>query len=83
MRTIGEVQKERHKICRMKRTNEEHLLEDWDDVQCALSPANLMQQALGRLACNSPAMGNVMAGVMAAVSFFRKRRHSDKGSCGC
>ncbi len=79
--SMSGVQAELAKLRRMKRTNLKHIEEDWEDIRYALSPSNLLQQAMGRLACRSSFFGNILAGVHAASGLFRSR---DKhGSCGC
>ncbi len=77
--SMSEIQAEQVKLRRMKRTNIKHLNEDLEDVKCALSPANLLHEAVGRLACRSPFVANVATGVHAVMSLFR---NSSKG-CGC
>jgi hypothetical protein len=78
---MSEVQAELSKLRRMKRTNMKHLEEDWDDLKCALSPENLLHEAVGRLSCRLPWLGTAIAGVQAAASLIRNRRNHN--SCGC
>jgi hypothetical protein len=81
--SMSEVQAEQVRLRRAKRANIRHLEEDWADWKCALTPENLLNQVVGRLACSSPLVANVATGVQAAVSFFRNRRRSHPKSCGC
>lgn len=76
---MAAVQAERTKLRRMKHANEQHLREDMEDIQDFMTPSNLFNALLGRMAGGSPSMANVIAGVQTAVSLFRGRRHS----CGC
>lgn len=79
--SMSAVRSEQAKLRRMKRTNVRHLEEDLEDAKCALSPSNLLHEAVGRLACSSPMFSNVFAGVQAAMSLFRGKKRSQ--GCGC
>jgi hypothetical protein len=84
LRTLDEVHNERRKLHRLRRANEAHLREDWEDVKWELSPQNLMDRALAKMSCSWPLFGKVYAGIQTAIALFRGPRNEEpECDCGC
>lgn len=74
LRTLAQVRDESRRLRRAKRDNARHLEEDWEDVRFELTPSQLLNRAVGRLACSSSTFGNIFAGIQTVLSLLRGRR---------